>query len=257
VFVFRKLYNQQTNDDNVPRNSLRKQLLIRLDALISASLKHAIRLKLLGLPSDRADYVLSRFRAAKKVISSSRYLARGRYRKRTGKFDWYLDERDDNRLSDTEFRFHFRISRETFWELVELLKDHEAFTRRGSDSRGPPPKPAHHQLLVLLKYYGCEGNQASSKALSTFFATSNGVVDTCRNNALQALLSLEDRIYFWPDAGERRAIAMRIKQQYRFPNCVGLIDGTLLPLASRPLLHGENYLSRKRFYAIVMLVVLV
>jgi nuclease HARBI1 len=38
-------------------------------------------------------------------------------------------------------------------------------------------------------------------------------------------------------------------------NCIGLIDGTLLPLATRPLLHGENYLSRKKFYAIVMLVV--
>ena len=40
-----------------------------------------------------------------------------------------------------------------------------------------------------------------------------------------------------------------------FPHCVGLIDGTLLPLATKPQLHGENYLSRKRFYAIVMLVV--
>ena len=33
------------------------------------------------------------------------------------------------------------------------------------------------------------------------------------------------------------------------------MDGTLLPLSARPLLHGENYLSRKKFYAIVMLIV--
>jgi DDE superfamily endonuclease len=45
-----------------------------------------------------------------------------------------------------------------------------------------------------------------------------------------------------------------IREAYMFPNCVGLIDGTLLPLATHPLLHGENYSSRKQFYAIVMLV---
>lgn len=54
---------------------------------------------------------------------------------------------------------------------------------------------------------------------------------------------------------ECKAIAIRIKSEHHFPNCVGLVDGTLLPLAGRPLLHGENYLSRKKFYAIVMLVV--
>jgi DDE superfamily endonuclease len=80
-------------------------------------------------------------------------------------------------------------------------------------------------------------------------------VDTYRNNALDALLTLEEKTYIWPDAIERKQIARRIKKRYKFPNCVGLIDGTLLPLAKRPLLHGENYLSRKKFYAVVMLVV--
>ena len=50
-------------------------------------------------------------------------------------------------------------------------------------------------------------------------------------------------------------MSARIQEKYLFPNCVGFIDGTLLPLSSRPLLHGENYLSRKKYYAIVMLVV--
>jgi DDE superfamily endonuclease len=108
---------------------------------------------------------------------------------------------------------------------------------------------------VLLKYYGTEGNQASSLSLSNFFGVSSGIIDYYRNNALEALLSIEDKTYIWPDQLERKAISKRIKKQYMFPNCVGIIDGTLLPLASRPLLHGENYLSRKKFYAIVMLVV--
>ena len=137
---------------------------------------------------------------------------------------------------------------------MELLKDHLVF-QKSSDSRGPRQKPPSHQLLVLLKYYGCEGNAGSSIALGTFFGVGSGVIDYCKENALQALLALESRTVMWPNEEERRAIANRIKAQYFFPNCVGIIDGTLLPLAQRPLLHGENYLSRKRFYAIVMLVV--
>ena len=136
---------------------------------------------------------------------------------------------------------------------MSLVEDHVLF--KGKDARGPLPKPASHQILVLLKYYGTEGNQSSSVALGNFFGVGSGVIDNCRNNALEALLSLEDRTYYWPDATERQAISLRIKETYHFPNCVGLIDGTLLPLAFWPLLYGENYLSRKRFYAVVMLIV--
>jgi DDE superfamily endonuclease len=238
------------------RKTLRKQVLDRLDEIIATCAKHCIRLHLYGLPTGMADEMLLRCRDLRSRINSRRYLFRGHYRKRTSSFERFLGIDDhDNALSDKEFRFHFRLSRHAFWELVNLLKDHESFRQNSSDSRGPLPKPASHQLLVLLKYYGSEGNQASSLALSNFFGVAAGVIDACRNNALQALLSLEDQTYIWPDAAERRLIANRIKAVYKFPNCVGIIDGTLLPLASRPLVHGENYLSRKKFYAIVMLVV--
>jgi hypothetical protein len=138
---------------------------------------------------------------------------------------------------------------------VNLIKDHEVFQRVNSDSRGAAPKPAEHQLLVLLRYYGTEGNACTSVAIAGFFGIASGAVDNCREAALTAVLSLEPQTYFWPDEDERKQIAKRIKDKYLFPHCVGFIDGTLLPLSSRPLIHGENYLSRKKFYAVVMLVV--
>ena len=238
----------------MPRSSNKSRLLSRLNSLLVVSVKHAIRLKLFGLSTANVEDIIFNCRNLRARIQANRYLGRRSYRKRQSKFHQFLFETDDDCLNDTEFRFHFRVSRSTFWELVNALSYHPAFQRR-SDARGPPPKPASHQLLVLLKYYGCEGNQAASIALGRFFGVASGVIDSCRKNALIALLSLEERTYIWPDAEERHQIAKRIKEQYRFPNCVGLIDGTLLPLATRPLLHGENYLSRKRFYAIVMLVV--
>lgn len=239
----------------MPRNSKRSKLIATLDNTLSAAIKHASRLKLFGLPTTGVDEFIYSCYRLRISVQRKRYLIRGKYKKRTEKFREFTDTEGADCLDESEFRFHFRMGRETFWELVSQLKDHPAFKRKNSDSRGPAPKPPSHQILVLLKYYGCEGNQASSVALSRFFGVAVGVIDACRNNALEALLWLEDRTYIWPDAEERRQIARRIKEQYKFPNCVGLIDGTLLPLERRPILHGENYLSRKRFYAIVMLVV--
>jgi DDE superfamily endonuclease len=239
----------------MPRTSLRKQVVDRLEQVLETCLKQCITLSLYGLPHDREDILLFRCRELRKRIRNNRYLFRGTYRKRSPKFEQFLAHHDDDCLDENEFRFHFRMSRQSFGELVKLLEFHPAFQRRGSDSRGPPPKPASHQLLVLMKYYGCDGNQASSTALSRFFGVSSGVIDACRNNALEALLSLEKSTLIWPDATERKIIASRIQSVHKFPNCIGLIDGTLLPLAKRAFLHGENYLSRKKFYAIVMLVV--
>ena len=241
----------------MPRTTIRQAVINRLDHLLYHAVKqHRYRRGLMGMSTSDIDIVLLQLRAASLKIKGCRYLpnTRGTYRKRCQKFDLYLEVNHDNQLTDREFRFNFRVTRECFWQLVELLKDHPIF-QKSSDSRGPQQKPPSHQLLVLLKYYGCEGNAGSSIALGTFFGVGSGVIDYCKENALQALLALESRTVMWPNEEERRAIANRIKAQYFFPNCVGIIDGTLLPLAQRPLLHGENYLSRKRFYAIVMLVV--
>ena len=242
----------------MPRHSDKQLALKHLSKLIDNTTEQIQMLELLGIEPDSAqlDFV-HRCHALKNEIESKRYLRCGTYKKRVPKFDLYLQHESTHRdaLKDSEFLFHFRVCRQSFWELVDLIKDHSVFQRSSSDSRGPAPKPASHQLLVLLKYYGSEGNGASSKALGNFFGIGAGAADKYRNNALKALLSLEDRTYFWPTPEERKAISSRIKEKYFFPHCIGLIDGTLLPLASRPLLHGENYLSRKKFYALVMLVV--
>ena len=248
----------------MPRQSAKQQIIAHLNRIIEHCAMHLLIAHVLGLGSG-LDFQQLAFlygcRALKYLLENSRYATRGihrhTYKKRNPKFELYLQNEDDHAdaLTDAEFKFHFRLTRESFWELIDRIKDHPAFKRQSSDSRGPPPAPAKYQLLVLLKYYGSEGNSACSKALGTFFGVGVGRIDNYRNNALNALLSLEEETYFWPTVNEKKAIANRIKQKWYFPNCIGLIDGTLLPLGFRPLLHGENYLSRKRFYAIVMLVV--
>lgn len=67
-------------------------------------------------------------------------------------------------------------------------------------------------------------------------------------------MSLYDEVVRWPTASEREALASRIQTSYDFPHCVGIIDGTLLPLAFRPASDAEDYFTRKGGYALNALI---
>lgn len=69
-----------------------------------------------------------------------------------------------------------------------------------------------------------------------------------------SVLDLESVAYIWPDESKRRGIASDIFKRI-FTNCVGIMDGTLLNLDSRPTEYGETHFTRKGFYAVHMLVV--
>jgi hypothetical protein len=197
-----------------------------------------------------SDFLLA-CESVRKELQNRRYLtARVKLKRRKPKFENFLETDTDDALSDRDFLFHFRVTRERFSSLLQLIQHHQVF--QSLDQKG---RPAVHQLLVLLKYYGSQGNGGSDISLSTFFGVGAGTIQDYRDRALEALLSLEEKAYFWPKQLERQQTARRIQQQYYFPNCVGFIDGTLLPLEFKPVLHGENYLSRKKFYAITMLIV--
>ena len=45
------------------------------------------------------------------------------------------------------------------------------------------------------------------------------------------------------------------EKAHGFVNCIGLIDGTLFPLAFAPMVNGEDYYTRKGDYAIKGLVI--
>ena len=176
------------------RDSLRQLVIRRLSLLVHCTAYLYIRYYWLGMSTDDVEDWLCYFHDVREQLLSRRYLFPRKQKKRTPKFHTFLDPDHHDGVTDNEFRFHFRLSRVHFWDLHELIKDHEAFRRRSSDSRGPMPKKAAYQLLVLLKYLGTDGNQACSKALGRFFGVGSGAIDRCRKNALVALLSLEPMV---------------------------------------------------------------
>lgn len=58
---------------------------------------------------------------------------------------------------------------------------------------------------------------------------------------MEAVLSLEKTTTFWPREQERNDIKRRIKMETGFPDCLGFVDGTLIPLDYKPAWDGEMF----------------
>ena len=76
-----------------------------------------------------------------------------------------------------------------------------------------------------------------------------------RKRVTTAIRAIKEYVIYWPDEAERDKIARRIWIEYKFPHCVGIIDGTFLFLDSKPEFFGEDFNTRKGGYAINTLIV--
>lgn len=193
------------------------------------------------------------------LAESTRYHAgRGKYRKSDNaafKRDLQSLENDPEVLpwlNNDEFRQKYRVSRESFVELVDLIKDDPIFAKK----HGRKQVPASYQLLVLLKFLGTEGTGSSSPDLRNVFGIGRGTTQKYRDRALKAIRRLKSKVVTWPDDDECKIIAERIFKEYDFPNCVGIIDGTLFPLAFEPETEdAPDYKGRKYQYSLTCLIV--
>jgi len=65
-----------------------------------------------------------------------------------------------------------------------------------------------------------------------------------------AILKLQKKVIKWPDEEERKMISARFRKTHGFVDCIGLIDGMLLPLAFASTQNAKDYFTRKGNYAI-------
>jgi hypothetical protein len=70
---------------------------------------------------------------------------------------------NNEQTADKEFLFHYRVTRESFHDLVSHIKNHKEF-QSPSNSKKVQAQP-EYQLLVLLKYLGTQGNAATNTSL--------------------------------------------------------------------------------------------
>jgi hypothetical protein len=63
------------------------------------------------------------------------------------------------------------------------------------------------------------------------------------------IVSLGKKYIKWPDQLQRAEIS-RVMEQEGFKGCVGLVDGTTLPLHQQPGIDGEVFWDRKKRYSL-------
>eukprot|EP01082_Thalassiosira_pseudonana_P009416 g8354.t1 g8354 contig29:332758-333402(+) len=101
------------------------------------------------------------------------------------------------------------------------------------------------------------GSSASNPKQRAYFHVGNGSVNNSRKRARDAVIhSLGKVFYHWPDENERKNISNCYKMEVSLPNCVGVMDVTLFPLAFQPETEdAADYHGRKFQWSLTCLVV--
>jgi hypothetical protein len=154
------------------------------------------------------------------------------------------------RLEDRRFKQEFRMSRDSFIKLCDRVADDPVFQNNSNN----PQRPIKEQMMVTLKRMGCFGNGASVGMLARFFRVGEGTVELYTNRCIMAILRIKPQLLKWPRT-EERADRGKEYTNVGFDGCVGVIDGSLIPLSDCPSKHGPDYYSRKGFYCISTLIV--
>ena len=173
------------------------------------------------------DYKDEMYRYRLRSVAGRRYFYRAsQYRQRVP-FDWDdVLSADSNHYNDAEFQQLFRLSRESFHELHEMIKDHRVFKAKSDRTR--KPRPAYQQLMVYLYRVGKEGNGGNGRAVGAFFRIGYGTVNNYVKNVITAILSIKNWFLNWPTDQEKEDMKLRCGVSKGFFHCVGIIDGTLI-----------------------------
>ncbi|QRV93585.1 DDE superfamily endonuclease [Ceratobasidium sp. AG-Ba] len=141
---------------------------------------------------------------------------------------------------DEHFRTLYRMSKATFWGVVDRIKYSREFKSKGSKSQ----RPVFYQLGVFLIRYGISGSHFRHPKLLTSIGEGT-VVLYCRR-VIRAVREYGLECVVWPTAGEKEQIKKQFKQLCGLDGIIGSLDGTHCGLETRPRVAGSAYISRKK-----------
>ena len=96
----------------------------------------------------------------------------------------------------------------------------------------------------------------SNAKATAIFPSSSGSIDDIKERVITALISYLGYVYCWPKDDERKEIASVFENKFFINDCVGVADGTLLPLGFRPQRDdAADFHGRKLAYTITMLII--
>ena len=213
---------------------------------ILADLEHLIRLLAVDQSAGESDdsstsRSLEELVEIRAGILSARYLHSRVYdTDKHGMVDM-LDSYDDK-----GFKSEVRMDKVSFYSIVNMVKDHPVFHNRSRNKQ----VPVWVQCFVAFRRLGTYGNANSLLRNAHHAGYSEGSIVNYVERVVCAILALQDRFVYWPNAEERSKIKQRMRSKFGILGAVGIIDGTPVIFSQRPSIDGETFFSRKGVYCI-------
>ena len=135
----------------------------------------------------------------------------------------------------------YRMDRDSFWELHDLIKDDPIF----QGAPGRPQRRPHIQLATFLCRLGGE----TGLKTAGFAGIAEGSVNNYMKRVTHALRRLRNTFVRWP-SGENCEVVLAYFEDEDFPGCLGSGDGSYFRSGVKPLRNGFAFFCHKGFYAV-------
>lgn len=146
-----------------------------------------------------------------------------------------------------EFKEAFRISRELFNEICDLLKNELMPQSNLLSNR--EPVPVDKQVAMCLYKLAC---CAEYRVIGNVFGVHKSTVHKYFYNVVEAI----NKVLLWneikmPDADECQHISSKFHQSSGLPQIVGCIDGSHIPILA-PSEGRKDFVNRKQWPSIIL-----
>ncbi|KIJ24247.1 hypothetical protein M422DRAFT_194890 [Sphaerobolus stellatus SS14] len=148
------------------------------------------------------------------------------------------------------FRIYLRVTPATFDTIVANLRDNPVFHNNSEKEQ----LPVEIQVAVALHCFGHFGNAASIQKVGIWAGLGFGMVDLLTRRVMAAVCDpiFRKRVMKWPDAAIKEKAMIWVEACSCPAWCKGwcMVDGTLVPLASRPAHFRNTWYDRKSNYSL-------
>lgn len=141
-----------------------------------------------------------------------------------------------------EFLLRYRFTKDTTIYLCDLLR--EKLTR---PTQRHDPVPVEFQILSALRFYATGSFQM---VIGDHLSLSQSFISKTVARISMELASLRQDFIFMPDQHEATEVHEKFYNIAQFPQVIGAIDGTHIPIRNPGGLNAQRYINRKGFYSI-------
>ncbi|KAE8746937.1 hypothetical protein FOCC_FOCC006357 [Frankliniella occidentalis] len=145
-------------------------------------------------------------------------------------------------LEDPMFKTHFRMNKACFERLVNAIHHHRIVSGRMVRNRTNTGEKTLMGLWILF-------NKDTFRSSGSNQGRSMGVHHYHYREFIEILNEIGHRYIKWPNARQRQQTARHYQRNFGFPNVVGAIDGTLVPITA-PREQKQRYVDRNHDYSI-------